>query len=401
MERVSDIFYNQLLGLGSAKELANAAGISIQQAKEFIEHQSVYQQFKKLPRSRYFVPITGDKWTWEIDLMFFKGVPILVCVEITSRLLRTAVLKNKEAKTCAEAFAHILQDPEIEFEAIENDDGAEFKGEFEKLLKKNGIKHLTYPSTEGSNTAMAKVERVNLTLRTWLNKLPDAYIKLHSWIPELTDYYNHRVHTVTKKAPIDFVDKDWEAQSTKERNKGIAASQLIDFEYPIGARVRLAKHLNIFGKKSQAKWTKEISTITKREGYSFFVEGHAKPFRAWEMLPIQEPVGQRAVVEEEKHITIPTAHHPAVPLALDKGKRVARVRPEPKAVAPKLFKPAKVAVTYVVEAILNHRRVKGKLEVLTKYVGFETPSWQPLKNFGVDNPILQAYLAKHPRLKTN
>jgi hypothetical protein len=60
----------------------------------------------------------------------------------------------------------------------------------------------------------------------------------------------------------------------------------------------------------------------------------------------------------------------------------------------------------VVEREDGHRRVKGKLEYLTKYSGFPTPSWQPLANFyvlvrgeKVLNPLVAAYLAAHPRLR--
>lgn len=179
-----DVFYgDKVLGIGSPQLLAKIAGVSLDKAKDFIKHQEASQRFRKLSRSKLFVPITAEPYTWQLDLMFYGTtlIPILVCVEITSRLLRTAVLRNKEASTVAQAFEKILLDNEVK--SIETDDGSEFKGAFAKLLQAKRINHLTYPSTEGSNTALAKVERVNGTLRTWLNKLPNAQTQLHSWVP--------------------------------------------------------------------------------------------------------------------------------------------------------------------------------------------------------------------------
>ena len=198
-EKLRSVFYSdELLGLATPRQLAKVAGVSLNTAKEFIKRQAVHQRFRHISKTKLYIPITGEKWTWQVDLMFFHDIPVLVCVEITSRLLRTAVLRNKEANTCAEAFRKILSTTTIK--AIETDDGGEFKGAFEKLCKEHGISHLTYPSTDASNTALSKVERVNGTLRTWLNKLPVGP-HLHQWMPKLEDYYNHRVHSATGVAP--------------------------------------------------------------------------------------------------------------------------------------------------------------------------------------------------------
>ena len=271
MEHLRGVFYSdELLGLATPSQLSKAAGVSLKDARDFIKHQEVHQRFHALSRAKLFIPVVAEKYTYQIDLLFYGTtlIPVLVCVEITSRLLRTAVLRNKTAAVVAHAMSGILKTTDIK--AVETDDGSEFKGAFAALLKDKGISHLTYPSTEASNTALSKVERVNGTLRTWLNKLPNAQTKIHEWMPKLEDYYNHRVHSATKVCPADFTD--WEGQHNKERLRGFEASRLIDEMYPIGARVRIAKQLDAFAKKSQAKWTKDIYTIVGREGYSFFVD---------------------------------------------------------------------------------------------------------------------------------
>ncbi len=70
------------------------------------------------------------------------------------------------------AFKDMLEDIREAGEpivSIESDDGGEFKGAFQRVLDAEGISHLTYPSTSASDTALSKVERVNLTLRKFLN----------------------------------------------------------------------------------------------------------------------------------------------------------------------------------------------------------------------------------------
>ncbi len=211
---------------------------------------------------------------------------------------------------------------------------------------------------------------MNLTLRKFLNKT--KYEHLSVAMPKITEFYNNREHSATKKAPNEFGKADFPAQVVKERARGVHAVKTIERLYPLGAKVRFAVHLNLFEKKSQARWSKELFTIVRREGFSFFVEDsdgeeRDKPLRAWEMLPVDE-VQDRPKVDVE-YLPAPVVE-PAV------------VEPRPK------------------------RAPKGKLEFLTKYSGFPMPSWQPLANFyvlvrgeKVLNPFVAAYLAAHPRLR--
>ncbi len=120
----------------------------------------------------------------------------------------------------------------------------------------------------------------------------------------------------------------------------------------------------------------------RRKGFSFFVEDsggeeRVKPLRAWEMLPVDE-VQDRPKVDVE--------YLPAVaaePRAVEpRPKRAPKVKVEQQeAVLPNRVKKERGVV--VVERVDGHRRVKGKLEFLTKYSGFPTPSRQPLANFYV------------------
>ena len=75
--------------------------------------------------------------------------------------------------------------------------------------------------------------------------------------------------------------------------------------------------------------------------------------------------------------------------------------PRARAAAPKLAKSSQSEA--IPTRATDHRRVtRGKLELLVKYKGFPTPSWQPITNFkfgGQFHPVIQAYLDAHPRLQ--
>jgi hypothetical protein len=411
-DKLRELFYSDtLLGLATPKQLALAAresGLALTQAeaRDFIRKQAVTQRFRPIARKRLFVPVTASPGTYQIDTLFVKGKPVIVMIELTSRKIYTAVVKNKTAEVCAAAFKDMLEDIREADEpivSIESDDGGEFKGAFQRVLDAEDISHLTYPSTSASDTALSKVERVNLTLRKFLNKT--KYEHLSVAMPKITEFYNNREHSATKKAPNAFGDADFPAQIVKERARGVQAVKTIERLYPVGAKVRMAVHLNLFEKKSQARWSKELFTVVRREGFSFFVEDSKgeerdKPLRAWEMLPVDE-VQDRPKVDVEYLPAVEVA--PAV--VEPRPKRAPKVKVErAEAVLPKRVKKERGVV--VVERVDQHRRVKGKLEFLTKYRGFPTPSWQPLANFYVVmrgekvlNPLVAAYLAAHPRLR--
>ena len=66
-----DAFYGpEAYGIAPPKVLAKLAGVSVEEAKHFIQHWLVHQQFKKIDKQSLFVPITADPHTWQADLMF-------------------------------------------------------------------------------------------------------------------------------------------------------------------------------------------------------------------------------------------------------------------------------------------------------------------------------------------
>jgi len=164
-----------LHGLANPKQLqsyakANNTLITQAVAKEFIEKQGSAQRFTRLRKQNLFVPVTAPKWTYQIDNLTIAKKYIIILIEITSRKVYSRVVKDHSATKAAEAIEDMIKQIKEEgndIKKIESDSGTEFFGRFETILEKYNIEHYRYPSTDSSNTALSKVERVNGTIRTF------------------------------------------------------------------------------------------------------------------------------------------------------------------------------------------------------------------------------------------
>ena len=426
----------ELSNIATPKELADAAkakGLKVTQAmaKAFLEQQGSIERFRRISKKKFFIPIVAPPFTYQIDTAFIDDRPVLVMVEITSRKVYTELLKGNapNAETTAAALEHMIEKIRHNGEqihAIESDSGVEFQGRFATVLKKNNIDHLVYPKTDNKNTALAKVERMNGTLRGFYEKAKEgdrvrlsllkgefaenptpelrqqinqasAPKPISQRLPEVTTRYNNRTHSATKLSPNQFTSDDFAPQYGKEAARAIRPNKLLNESFQVGARVRIANEYNLFEKGAKPTWSQGVYTIKKREGFSFFVEdakgrmqytkaGKEKPFRGYELqLTNEKPkiaVEAEPKVQEEvpEPLLSRKSSRPAKPKVNSEPEEPKRVREaRPKGLTGRVL--TKGQQEAFVEAILDYRRTKGKLELLTKYAGFKRPSFQPLDNF--------------------
>jgi hypothetical protein len=162
-ERLTELFYDDTLqGLANAAQLrdyakANDVQITLAQAKAFIAAQATAQRFKKRRKAKLFIPITAPPWSYQIDTLKLAGKSVIVLIEITSRKVYTAVVRDATADSAAEAMTEMIRKIRSEGNDIllvESDSGGEFAGAFDKMLRKEGVEHYRYPSTDASNTAL-------------------------------------------------------------------------------------------------------------------------------------------------------------------------------------------------------------------------------------------------------
>ena len=138
-EKIIEDYYNPATGLTSAKRFYDKIkdkypDVSYKQFKAIMKDQFVNQVHYQKHRPKHYRPIVAPaiNFIHQIDLMDIsnkshknKGVNFLLCsVDVTSRFAQVAPLKNKEAKTVADAMKSFLKDtmPNV----IQADQGSEF-----------------------------------------------------------------------------------------------------------------------------------------------------------------------------------------------------------------------------------------------------------------------------------
>jgi hypothetical protein len=319
MERLTDVYYGTLLGAtANPRVLRDAAwkqgvDVSLKDAAFFLQHQETNQRFKRQNPRPFHIPIVGKPNQYAADLMFFdrgsQNIPILIVQELTSRKAYAVVQNNKTAETTLKAFQSIrdqVRKDGFDIKSLEHDSGAEFHGSFKAYLTESGIEDIEFPRGNASKTALGKINVFIRTLRTMMERAETNFGgDWRDLVHELIDVYNNTKSSSTGFAPNDVRTPDHFAFIRAEdmgRNPGSHAKVNTVEE---GDKVRVLIDTDIFKKGSRPKFSKEIYTVTGRQGYSFTLTNAAgdpvmasnikgeplnsvRPFRAWELLKVEE-----------------------------------------------------------------------------------------------------------------
>jgi hypothetical protein len=130
---------------------------------------------------------------------------ILTCIDLFSKFAWAAPLKSKTSTAVASAVKTIFQNErKSNFrlpKEVQTDNGSEFKGKVELLLKSNNVRVVR--SQPHSPTSQAQVERFNGTLKRKIKTMMLVHDSLawFSWLSSLTRNYNNSIHRVTKSTP--------------------------------------------------------------------------------------------------------------------------------------------------------------------------------------------------------
>lgn len=253
---------------------------------KWISKQKLAQQFSQTRSggtTNYFVPVSPFH-SMSVDLIDFNFKPsgnlkyIIVLVDNFSRKMFTAPITGKTADKTTKGMEKIFkkikdthgQEALDKIKYINSDDGSEFKGSYDKLLKGmttpkrlNGIKRFR---TLGGNPAQnGLVERQNGKVKMILAKL--IKIKGGSWgnhLDRATDIVNKQLIRTTKYTPDDAVklsDKDQQKlrDNVKEnQDEGVVVKKDI---YKRGDRVRLKLNKGTLGKSSTPNWSDDVYEI--------------------------------------------------------------------------------------------------------------------------------------------
>jgi hypothetical protein len=149
---------------------------------------------------------------WQIDLTGpfprDRGYNwIFGMIDVNSKYLYTAPLKNKTSKSVTHSLQSIILDNQLSISVIQTDGGGEFAGhEMEDLYTKYGIKHVI--SKAASPWSNGVIERVWGTLKQMLYK-HQSINNCENWVrilPTLTMNYNQTYHRSIECTPIEALN---------------------------------------------------------------------------------------------------------------------------------------------------------------------------------------------------
>ena len=271
-------------GYSAVSKLANAAKVSEDEARDWLERQALWQIYlpppKYLPRPHWSVDRPNE--IHQADLLFLPHDKVgrktfryaLVVIDVASRYKDAEALTSKESQEVAKAFERIYSRKLNWPKRIMVDPGKEFMGYVTKLMERKGVK--IQRSEAGNHRAQAFVERANRTLgerlfsHQYAQELKEQSSDERSrvWVkrlPAVMKAFNSEVIRITGKEPdkaLGLKEVDIEPVNYK-RPVGLKEKRL-----PSGVQVRylLSPGEDEGGERRRATdpiWSIEVYNITR------------------------------------------------------------------------------------------------------------------------------------------
>jgi len=274
---------------------------------------------------------------WSADIVDMQALQkqnegykyILTVIDIHSRYAWAFPLKSKTAKETAEAFETIIQQTKALPYALWVDQGKEFLNKEVKKIMKNVNIYSTFGETKA-----AYVERLNRTLKGMMYKQFTVQ-QNRRWLDILDDVvkkYNNKIHRSIRQKPSDIY------KNGKKLSNEIEPLPTQNPKFKQGDRVRISyKRREVFDKAYYPNWTWEIFTVDQ--------VNKTNPW-TYKLKDYKGEIIEGSFYESE------------------------------------LQKTQQKKDTYLVEAILKTKKVKGKKYVLVKWLGYpdSANTWEPETN---------------------
>ena len=309
---IRKIYENPETGLYSAEKLYKKLkdkGISLKDIKDFLKSQETHQIHLQTTKPHHYFPIYSKSKNdiWQLDLMDVspwssqnKGINfILVCIDIYTRFLRVTPLKNKTIHSVVDAMRQLIKEEKPN--TIQVDQGSEFiSREFKQLAKTNNIT-IRYTDV-GNHKALGIVDRVCRTLRDLIERYftmydTRTYINV---LDKLIFNYNHTHHSGINSTPAK-PDLDYIKHSYLEKYQEALHNET---SFNIGEKVRFVINRRMFQKGTQAKWSKTIGEIIKKNSHSYILN-NGQSYMFYELQPIGS-VTEAKVIKTRSRANQPT-----------------------------------------------------------------------------------------------
>ena len=289
---------------------------------------------KRFPTRKVIATYPDNVWSADlVQLTAFKEQNngfeyILNVVDCFSRFAWAVPLKQKKATEVLNAFKEIVKqnngkNPKL----LWVDEGSEFYNKQMKDWCKSN--DLTMYSTHGAHKS-AVVERFNRTIKTkmWRQFIAKNTRNWLSLLPGLMKDYNSTKHSSIKMTPNDAkkLNSTEVAELNDDSSSKLDAKKVAKPEFKVGDYVRISRQKNVFEKGYENPWSMEIFKIIKVHDttpYTYSIEDTKG-----------DPITGSFYEQELQH----TAQNPSS--------------------------------EFLVEKVLDRRTVKGKKQVLVKWLGY-------------------------------
>ena len=298
---LDNLFYKEKLGIGNkATFIKNVRErhpeFKIKDIQEYLKNQEV-NQINTTVNKKYEYKITAPPRTFQIDIFWWRRgdtlIPILLLVDILSRKAWAYVSTKSKQEKRADVSVKTLQEFQAEVGFIK---GLEGDNEFssaaiKKFCEDNNIRLDTSVSKEehiSNGNKLGIIDRLVRTLRELIEKYFDITghrtDNIKDVIATVIATYNSSSHrTLNNKSP-NQVFKDNDDQVVRHINDSAHNQQVYKtVPFDDGDKVRILEQKEKFDKGKQ-KFSKEIYTVDKKEGYKILVNGTSRKLKPAELL---------------------------------------------------------------------------------------------------------------------
>lgn len=266
------------------------------EVQEFVKSTKTAQLHKPVVRKKnYEIPIVTWDYCkdWQADLLDMqkfsttnKGFRwILIIVDLFNREAWAIPLKDKTANETSKAIDKVLKSNSCQPLKFTTDDGNEFKGATDTLLKKKEIYHRV--TEKGDHNILGVIDRFSKTIKNMIYK-HFTESDTTKWIDVLEEYvknYNNTPHNgICGLTPNEAKKYD---MSTRECHLSKMEGKKL-YQFKVGDHVRIRTNKSAFDHGYEPKWSKVSYEITAKNG-QYFTLSNNKSYRG-EMLQKVEKV---------------------------------------------------------------------------------------------------------------
>ena len=298
---LDNLFYKEKLGIGNKTTFIKNVRerhpeIKIKDIQEYLNNQEV-NQINTTVNKTYQYKITAPPRTFQIDIFWWKKsstlIPILLLVDILSRKAWAYVLTKSQQEKRADVSVKTLQEFQAEVGFIK---GLEGDNEFasaaiKKFCEDNNIRLDTSVAKEehiSNGNKLGIIDRLVRTLRELIEKYFDITghrtDNIKDVVATIIDTYNNSSHRTLKNKTPNQVFKDIDDQMVRQAKDSSHNQQIYKtVPFDSGQKVRILEQKEKFDKGKQ-KFSKEIYTVDKKEGYKILVNGTSRKLKPAELL---------------------------------------------------------------------------------------------------------------------